>query len=301
MLAWRFLQDGTEAAMAFTILDHIRDGSTADNTKPNDDWIGFNEQIAVVADGATGLSEQRLIEEADSDAQWIAKKGADRFLVGNPGDPVRDLVREINTHALETIIGHGSANSIPRYAWPSASFIMIRDQGGLLEISGLGDCMAFVETRDGYTDRFSAMADNRADESASARADLAKRPKHDEAIRSPEVIASLRAKRELNNTPQSGVWTLGLVPEASEHVFTVALPSDEVTHVLLMSDGFSAAVDAYKLWDESALMAVAKTDGLTKINAGIRHVERVVDPDAMRFPRYKQSDDSSAILLKTGN
>ena len=76
--------------MAFTILDHIREGSTADNTKPNDDWLGFNTKIAAVADGATGLGERRLLGEADSDAQWIAKLGVERFLNGREDDPVRE-------------------------------------------------------------------------------------------------------------------------------------------------------------------------------------------------------------------
>jgi hypothetical protein len=287
--------------MAIRIIDHIRDGCAEDNTKPNDDWIGFNDHCAIVADGATGLSDQRLVNEADSDAQWIAKKAVDRFLASNPDDPVRDLVREINSHARETVFGASEADIVPRYAWPGASFIMARLQANLIEISGLGDCVAFVEFSDGFVDRFSALPFNRSGESASAKADLTARKTVSEAIRSPEVIESLRAKRELNNSEKSGVWTLGLVPEAAQHVLTVAFPASEVSHVLLMSDGFSAAVDAYELWDETGFLNAARHDGLAAINAKIRHVERLVDPHAVRFPRYKQSDDSSAILLKTGN
>jgi hypothetical protein len=289
--------------MAFTLIDHIRDGGSPDNTTPNDapndDWIGVTSHVAVVADGATGLSDERLVAKAESDAQWIAKLGTERFINTDPSAGVRDLVREINTLAARQILA--DAPSVPRYAWPSASFIMARDQGALIEVSGLGDCVAFVEMEDGRVERFSALPFNRESESRAASADLAARSKGAINIRTDEVIASLRTKRERNNTHQSGVWTLGLVPEAADHIMTIAIPANEVSNILLMSDGFSAAVDAYQLWDDYGLIVAAKSAGLAQINARIRQVERMDDPRAERFPRYKQSDDSTAILVKVGN
>ena len=87
--------------MKFLCTDHIRDGGSPDNSTANDDWIGFDDRVAVVADGATGLAEERLLREADSDAQWIAKLGVEHFTNGRADDPVRELVREVNSHALE--------------------------------------------------------------------------------------------------------------------------------------------------------------------------------------------------------
>lgn len=284
--------------MRFHVIDHIRDGGSSDNTASNDDWIGFDDRVAAVADGATGLGDARLVSEADSDAQWIAKAAVEHFLGARADDPVRELVREFNSRAREIIGQNINLQSVPRFAWPAASFIMARLQNGMLEISGLGDCSAFVEMKDGYLDRFAALNVGDGSESAAAKKDLADRPASRSGIRTPEVLASLRAKRALQNTRKSGVWTLGLAPEAGDEVFTVALPIHEIKSVLLASDGFSAATDDYKLYSPYTFLDGARQKGLKYINSEIRRVERIKDPDASLYPRYKQSDDSSAILLE---
>ncbi len=284
--------------MRFNVLDHIRDGGSSDNTTPNDDWIGFEDRVAIVADGATGLGDHRLVMDGDSDAQWIAKIAVEHFVGARADDPVRELVREINSHALAIISNKNDMSDTPRYAWPSSSFIMARLQSGLVEISGLGDCSVIVEMSDGYVERFSALPFNDGSESRAAQEDFAKSKSQDTGIRSPEVIQSLRNKRERQNTIESGVWTLGLVPDAAEQVYTIALPMSEIKTVLLASDGFTSACDDYDLFDHKTLLKRAKSDGLGFINSEIRRVERLIDPKAVQFPRYKQSDDSSAILLE---
>lgn len=295
-----FVKGGDTFGMKFVILDHIREAGSADNTKPNDDWIGHDDRVAVVADGATGLSDERLVNEMDSDAQWIARTGVEHFLSGRADDPVRELVREINDHALMHVSNGSGTVSAPRYAWPTASFIMARLQSELLEISGLGDCVAYVEMSDGFIERFSAMPHNREIERNSAKADIGTGDGNQEIIRSASVLEKLRVKRNLSNTPRSGVWTLGLVPEAADQVFTAALPLSDIKNVLLMSDGFSAAVESYDLYDPGGFIAAIKSKGMGDVMAEIRRIERLVDPSAIQYPRYKQSDDSSAILFEIG-
>jgi len=45
-------------------------------------------------------------------------------------------------------------------------------------------------------------------------------------------------------------------------------------------------------------MARAEGDGLAPLLREIRRVERDVDPNGLQFPRYKRSDDASAILVR---
>lgn len=284
--------------MRFSILDHIRDGGSPDNTSPNDDWIGFDERVAVVVDGATGLSDERVIDQGDSDAQWLARLAVETFVASNVDMSVRELVRRINAQAGAIVAAKHPARLPPRYAWPNASFIMARRQQEMIEISGLGDCSALVVMSDGYLERFTALSFSKDMESEEARKAIEKWGSAANMNRNPNVLAELRKKRELLNTSQSDVWTLGLVEEAAEHVFTVALPIGEVKSILLMSDGFSAVFETYGVYARDQMIGVAKEGGLAEINAEIRKVERVDDPDARRFARYKRSDDSSAILLE---
>ncbi len=291
--------------MKFVVIDHIRDAGddSTPNTgaieggKPNDDWIGYDERVAVVADGATGLGGKRLVSSDDSDAQWIAKASVNHFLNARTDDAVRDLVREINDHAVTVVARENDLADIPRYAWPMAGFIMARMQDGIIEISGLGDCVALIRMSDGFVERFSALPQSGAAEISAARQSMERDGCSWEAIRSPQVLDELRERRAANNTPESGVWTLGLSREACEHVFTIALPVPEVDSIMLMSDGFSAAEENYGLYDRAGMIEAARGKGLASILAEIRHVERIIDPEATRYPRYKRSDDSSAILL----
>lgn len=282
--------------MAFEILDHL--SKSSELGKVNDDWLAYNNKIAIVADGATGLSERRFIPDGASDAQWIAKNACARFVKEEPSKPVNEIIEALAETAIAEVEKTVKIESVPRYAWPAASFIMARLQNDLLEFSGLGDCTAYVRSNDDTVTIYTAMPVNRQSEARSARQDLKLRKSRAEAIRTPEVVQSLRKKRSLHNTEQSGVWTLGLVSEAASHTHISHAPFNEVSEVLLMSDGFSAICEAYEYFDEAELIKAACKDGLEAVYRKIREIECEIDPKAERFPRYKQCDDSSAILLK---
>jgi hypothetical protein len=67
---------------------------------------------------------------------------------------------------------------------------------------------------------------------------------------------------------------------------------------LLCTDGFADIVDNYALCAATELVGRAASDGLGALLARIRHIEREADPNGLSFPRYKRSDDASAILLR---
>ena len=57
-------------------------------------------------------------------------------------------------------------------------------------------------------------------------------------------------------------------------------------------------VALYKLYDPATLIQRAATAGLKSLVSELRHLEREIDPDGLKYPRYKQSDDTTAILLR---
>ena len=63
-----------------------------------------------------------------------------------------------------------------------------------------------------------------------------------------------------------------------------------------MTDGYEAAVDDYALFTPAELMAAAQTDIRAPLDAA-RAVE-AADPACVRFPRFKPSDDATAILVR---
>ena len=66
--------------------------------------------------------------------------------------------------------------------------------------------------------------------------------------------------------------------------------------VLLASDGFLALVSDYKAYDVESLMEAVRDIGLDALGAELRAIEHN-DPRGTQFPRFKQSDDATALLL----
>jgi len=89
---------------------------------------------------------------------------------------------------------------------------------------------------------------------------------------------------------------LGVEPLAPEDLGLAVVPAAPGDDVLLMSDGFAALVDSYAALDAEELMATLATRGLVELAFELRAIE-AGDPACARFPRFKRSDDASALWL----
>jgi hypothetical protein len=265
----------------------------------NEDRIGWNETAAFVIDGATMLGDP-IVAPPRSDAAWIAEWARQQFEAGlMPGRSLRDVVRDLCEAARARFLAAADP-SVERYRHPSASFQSLRLTDGGVEIAGLGDCSLFLRDADGTVTRHSGLRAGRSGEQSSARKALARlgglNP-DGEALRDAVTLAGLRAARARQNT-EGGVWTLGIHPEAAAHV-RIEMPVVTVPAIgLLCSDGFADSVDNYELCTAAELIARAERNGLLPLLAEIRQIERETDPAGLRFPRYKRSDDASAVLVK---
>lgn len=284
--------------MKLEILDHLTDPGSPD--KRNDDSLCIAEGLAAVFDGATGLGDEPVVPEFGSDAAWIAELAARHF--ENAGRaPAGEVVRRIATDARGQLSRHADLGVLPRYAWPTSGFEMVRLDGGAFELSGLGDCCAYVLEPGGDFVVHTAIVASREAEMAAARAMLDRCGGFgdgDGIIRAGETLEALRRGRERHNTPDGGVWTIGLAEEAGDHVSTIRLEARPGTLVLLMTDGFSALAEMYQRHSPAALVEAAARDGLGNLLAEIRSVERSLDPMAIQYPRFKRSDDATAILAR---
>lgn len=283
--------------MRFTILDQISDPGTPG--KPNDDALCFADGMAAVFDGATGIGERLIFPDLGSDAAWLAHMAAQRFGELSADLACDAMVRQVCCEARDAVSAIEDLSVLPRHAWPTSGFEMVRLTGNSLELSGLGDCGAYVVEPDGTLATHSAMPSSRELEMAAARRML------DAAggfgpnggiVREGATLAALRRGRDRHNTPGGNVWTLGMVPEAADHVSCLRLAARPGTLVLLMSDGFAALCEAYQRHDAAGFVHAAHHRGLSALVEELRLVERVEDPMPQRFARFKRCDDATAIL-----
>lgn len=268
--------------------------------RPNEDAAGNNSCCAFVIDGATGLSERTVMPP--SDAAWLAA-WAGRLLAERigPQSDVRTVVAGMIDDVRSIFVEAAGAEEIPRYAWPSASFALIRAGQSGLEFFGLGDCTVFLRDGAGQVTRHSPLEGFAGWEQQGAKVHALRVGGFAQAkslLEDAETLADLRRMRALQNTPESGVWTLGLVPEAARQITSAQFARPLPLDIVMCTDGFSALVDGYAALTAEELVQSAVTDGLAPLMGELRRIERDVDPEGFKFPRYKQSDDATAIVAR---
>jgi hypothetical protein len=181
-----------------------------------------------------------------------------------------------------------------RWELPCASILLLTIGADAVEAVWLGDCRGILSSG-GEIFTCGETADGEAEERTWA-GQLGGALGAGAMLRSPDVIKALRESRDGFNTGR-GRWVLGLEPEAAKHVGRATFPRGGPVAGLLMSDGYSALELKYQRYDAPALLAASAERGLAAMGVELRRIEESEDPDGRRWPRFKRSDDATAVLF----
>ncbi len=280
--------------MEFVFLDAL--SLPGNPAKPNDDAWGQTDAAAVVMDGATNLGEALL--PGDSDAAWIARFGTRRLLahVRDGAAPLAAL-RAALADAEKSFAGLRRRPPKENYENPFASMMFVAAAPDGLEALWFGDCVALLKRPDAAVEIVGEAFDKRAAEARRvAMLAKAKGLAPASGVNRPEFLSALRAARNGVNTEKGG-WLFGPNAAASDHARGRRIAAPAGTIVLLASDGFLALASDYGLYDAQSLVAAAETKGLDALGRALRAFEDR-DPEGLQFPRFKKSDDATAVLLR---
>ena len=270
-----------------------------DPAKPNDDALCFMPHMAAVLDGATGLGEPLM--PGESDAAWIAHLGAERLVAHAPGAQGRALLRAALVDVEAAFLQGRRRAPLANHELPLASLMMVECAGqDMLDAHWFGDCCALAQRPGEPVEVVGEAFDKRANEARGA-ARLAAAAGVNPAgsgVR-PDFLAALRAARDRYNTGQSGVWVFAPDPACADHSVHMQVRAPQETILLLASDGFLALASDYDRYTPEAFVAAACTRGLRALSEELRTVERA-DAEGLRYPRFKTSDDATAMLLRVG-
>lgn len=259
-----------------------------DRAKQNDDAYGFAHGRAWVLDGATDMMEQKLTRTV-SDAAWIAQ-AANASLHAARSGSLRDLVRAASADAAATFAALG-AEIAERWMSPISSLLMLEETPEGLSGIDLGDSRVFALGADG------SVVTRGGHDGVDDEVKLASRQTDaDKPLlqRTATIDILRRARATLNR--EGSHWTFGLDPACADHVRAWEIRLPRPAHVLLMTDGFSALTDRYDAYDAGTLVQAALDKGLQELGREVRAIE---DADAGgKFPRFKKSDDATALLLR---
>ncbi len=277
--------------MHFKLLDSFT--LPGDPTKPNEDSFVFGPRFACVFDGATVLSEHLM--PGRSDAQWIAQFGARRLKAHiEAGDGLRDGLRAAAADAEKSFKALRKRPPEETFEIPFASLMALSLDGDALKALWLGDCAALIRTPDRAIAMLGETLARRGRERERAQRMAGPKGGAGASVRE-KFLPALRASRNKVNT-KDGDWLFAPDPRCADHADVARAAALPGSLVLLASDGFLALISDYEKYSPDTLLSAAEAGGLAALGQELRAVE-AADPDGRTYPRFKKSDDATALLL----
>ena len=281
--------------MTWKLLDQL--SLPGDPSKANEDFLAEGRFAALVMDGATPLGDGLM--PGPSDAAWIAQFGARRLMAHlGDGDGARKALRSAladTQKSFEALRRHP-----PEEMWqmPCASMMLAVPGDGGAEFLWFGDCAALLKQGDAAVTVVGETFDKRAAEAMRART-VAKEKGLSPAsgLNRPEFIGALRATR--NRINSGTTWLFSPDARAASHVSRRVIKAVPGAVLLLATDGFLALASDYGAYGADSLIAAAQSKGLGALGKELRAIE-AGDTSGDRFPRFKKSDDATALLLRSG-
>ncbi len=264
--------------------------------KPNEDSFGFTSNAACVFDGATGLGEALM--PGPSDAQWIANFAARRFCAhaNDEQGGIRGWLSGAARDAEHSFRALRYRAPRERYEIPYASGVMTALNGDRLHILWFGDCAVLLRDANGMFVLFGDTLEKRESERARVeKISKAGNARPADKILREDFLPALRASRNLVNTGDE--WLFAPDAKCAEHAKDAQTQAAQGMILLLASDGFLALCSDYQRFTPEALYSAVQQGGLTKLGEELRAIE-MSDPGGVTYPRFKTSDDATALLLR---
>ncbi|WP_341717875.1 hypothetical protein QQG74_29315 [Micromonospora sp. FIMYZ51] len=224
--------------------------------------------------------------------QWYVRHLAARLGLAEAARPAATLVSNLAAAILAVRADHGGQCDLDHPGTPSSTVCLLRDGGDQVDYLVLCDSPLVLETGD----RVDVVSDDRlAVSTASLRATAAELPESTD----PETrfrYAVTVQRQWMNRT--HGYWVAAADPDAAYHAVVGTVPlrgPDALRRAVLLTDGASAAVEEFGLFDWVGLLDLVTAEGPGALIDRVRAAERD-HPDRRR--RHKPADDASAVYCE---
>ncbi|WP_233513694.1 hypothetical protein [Micromonospora craterilacus] len=224
--------------------------------------------------------------------QWYVRHLAARLGLAEAARPAATLVSNLAGAILAVRADHGDQCDLDHPGTPSSTVCLLRDGGDQVDYLVLCDSPLVLDAGG----RVDVVVDDRlAASMAELRGAAAGLPgSADRATRFRHAVTLQRER--MNRT--HGYWVAAADPDAAYHAVVGTLPlrgPDALRRAVLLTDGASAAVDEFGLFDWVGLLDVVTSEGPGALIDRVRAAERD-HPDRLR--RHKPADDASAVYCE---
>lgn len=245
----------------------------------NLDWVGTTNQITVVLDGLTESPETgchhgtawyvrqlgcRLLALASDDDRTLAESLAKAI------DAVADL------HATDCDLSHPGS--------PCTTVAMIRQRSSQIDYLVLADSAVILDRVEGPT----AIID---ETEKTFSAELEEKARGGTLN---DFTALIHDQQQYRNQP-GGYWVAQANSDAAKYALTGTVT--EVQGAVLASDGAMLLVTDFRMLTWRGFVDLAYRVGPSGLISQTRELERA-DPERIKWPRYKVSDDATAAVCR---
>jgi hypothetical protein len=279
----------------FTILDRLSWPGSAD--RANEDACGAAGDWAWVIDTSIFPGTAPILHPT-SDAAWLAGFANERFTaLAHEAQDGAALVKQVMQDARTAFFAVAPEERHDFVTWPVGALTLVRRHEGRLDVWTFADTTAYVREPSGPVKIIGEGPELRRLEAAKAAELLKATACTPATINEAPAFRAWLAERRERQRRGGGAPLLGLDPAAADRLRHQSVTCRPGTVVLLTSDGFSALVDLYGHVDAEGLVDTALKTGLEPLARAARRIETEIDPGGEHFPRFKLSDDATALLL----
>ncbi|MEV7465416.1 hypothetical protein AB0O20_02730 [Streptomyces kronopolitis] len=277
----------------------ISTGELSGGGRPSEDRILVNADstLVVVLDGVSTLTDDT------PRGGWYAQTLGEAVIAVHDRAQHLDL-RDTLHEALAAVAGeHGLVPG----ASPAATVAIVRHRphDHMVDALVLCDTPVVVQQRDGID----VLRDERLETLVRLSPDrdvMAEQLHAGCGFAAPEhrrIVQQLRdhQMQHINRTGDPlAYWVAEATPAAARHAVVRSWPVSDIKRMWVMTDGALAGVESYGLWSWEALGDACTAVGPQQVVEAIHTYEHDDDPDGIKHPRYKVSDDKALACIDFG-
>lgn len=256
--------------------------------QPNEDWAAATPTVAVVLDGLT--TPRDLESGCLHGVPWYVEH-LGSALLARLADHTVELTACL-AGAIEDVASlHTDTCDLSNPGTPQSTVAAVRVRDSELEWLALADAIIVFDRND----EVQVISDDRVEQAAASQRDEALRSRVGTNEHEQDVSRLVEVQRRVRNRP-GGYWVAAADPAAASESITGAVPLAEVKRVAVLSDG-AARLAKFGLAGWEQILRTLAEEGPRTLIDQVRKVE-ATDPTGERWPRYKASDDASAVHVR---
>jgi len=250
----------------------------------NEDWFSASPHLVVVLDGATA----RTNTGCTHGISWYAAHLGSALSQG-AADANLSL-KDVLAAGIESVAALHPQCDLTHEGTPSAAVAMVRLQDGWVDYLVLGDVSIVLDTSAGI----SAVSDERVSQTAPIERRIADGYSIGSVEKSEALVRMKHAELAMRNRP-GGYWIAAADPSAASQALARRIAIGSLRRFAVLTDGAARIVNVFGELSWRELLDLAEKDGPETVLRRVRVAEES-DPEGVRWPRNKRSDDATLAL-----